>query len=128
MSETRYRLGRFVLLVHESGALRFATHAALGMERSGICNIIGRILVIGPWPREEHGNLIDEFHDQRELLPLPGTRAVRPVNGDRTGAPRQRKTGLPRRSSDCWSGWSSLGMRHRNCCTTNIPREYRGRH
>ena len=72
MTDTNCRLGRLVLVEHESGALRFSTHAALGMERSGNGYVLGNILVIGSWRRGEHGNLIDEFHEQRERLPRSG--------------------------------------------------------
>jgi len=69
ISENRYRLNEFIIIEHSGFLLTCVTHIALGAQRSGRCFIIGNILVIGPWDREEAGHLKLEFHEHLMKLP-----------------------------------------------------------
>ena len=69
INEIKYRLGEFIIIEHSGVLLTWVTHIALGAQRSGRCFIIGNILVIGPWDREEAGYLKLEFNEYLMKLP-----------------------------------------------------------
>ena len=69
INEIKYRLGEFIIIEHRGVLLTWVTHIALGAQRSGRCFIIGNILVIEPWDREEAGYLKLEFHEHLMKLP-----------------------------------------------------------
>jgi hypothetical protein len=69
INEIKYRLGEFIIIEHSGVLLTCVTHIALGAQRSGRCFIVGNILVIGPWDREEAGHLKLEFHEHLMKLP-----------------------------------------------------------
>ncbi len=69
INEIKYRLGEFIVIEHSGVLLTCVTHIALGAQRSGRCFIVGNILVIGPWDREEAGHLKLEFHEHLMKLP-----------------------------------------------------------
>ncbi len=69
INEIKYRLGEFIIIEHSGVLLTCVTHIALGAQRSGRCFIIGNLLVIGPWDREEAGHLKLEFHEHLMKLP-----------------------------------------------------------
>ena len=68
-NQIKYRLGEFIIIEHSGVLLTCVTHIALGAQRSGRCFIVGNILVIGPWDREEAGHLKLEFHEHLMKLP-----------------------------------------------------------
>jgi len=68
-NEIKYRLGDFIIIEHSDDLLTGVTHIALGAQRSGRCFIIGNILVIEPWDREEAGYLKMEFNEHLMKLP-----------------------------------------------------------
>lgn len=69
ISESRYRLGEFMITEHGSVLLTWAAHIAVGDQLSGECFVVGDILVIGPCEREESGYLKLEFHEHLMRLP-----------------------------------------------------------
>lgn len=68
-SESKFRLGEYIIVEHGGVLLTWISHIAIGSQLSGRCFIIGNILVIGPWEHEEAGYLKLEFHEQLMRLP-----------------------------------------------------------
>lgn len=70
ISETKYRLGEYIIIEHGNVLLTWVSHIPLGTQLSGRCFIIGDILVIGPWEHEEAGYLKLEFYEHSMKLPV----------------------------------------------------------
>jgi hypothetical protein len=65
-----YRLGEYRIIEYENGLLRWETYSHFGVQRSGICFILGNVLIIGNWSHEEIGYLKLEFFEQLQKLPV----------------------------------------------------------
>jgi hypothetical protein len=68
-NEIKYRLDDYIIIERDGVFLTWESHIALGAQLSGICLIIGNILVIGPQKHQEAGFLKLEFNEQLRKLP-----------------------------------------------------------
>jgi len=69
MFKAIYRLGEYRITEYENGLFQWETNIHFGVQRSGRCFILGNILIIGHWNREEIGYLKLEFFEQLQKLP-----------------------------------------------------------
>ena len=70
IEKSAYRFGEYQITEYDDGVLRWAAHDGFGEQRSGRCFIVGDILAIGQFIREEIGYLKGEFLDRLEELPI----------------------------------------------------------
>jgi len=70
MFKSVYRLDEYRIAEDEHGLLRWETHFNFGVQRSGICYILGNVLILGNWSHEESGYLQLEFSELLQKLPI----------------------------------------------------------
>jgi hypothetical protein len=70
MSENKsYKLAQYEIIQGGDGILRWESHAGLSGLKTGMCLIIGNVLVIGPSELERPGYLKREFLEHLNRLP-----------------------------------------------------------
>ena len=70
MKKTVYQLHGYKIIEGNDLILQWEQYADFGVQQSGRCFVVGRVLVIGKPSHEEIGCLIGEYNDQLKKLPI----------------------------------------------------------